>query len=302
MPLAPSLTLGPILFNWDAATWSDFYARIADEAPVDVVAIGEVVCAKRLPFYADRLPAAVERLERAGKTVLLSSLALVTLPRERRQTEELALDDDAEIEVNDLTALAHLDGRRFTVGPFVNVYNEATLAFLAARGASRVCLPPELPLRSVTTLAGAAAGLGMSTEVWAFGRLPLALSGRCYHARLEGLTKDNCRFVCALDPDGRAVDTVDGDHFLAVNGIQTLSHAHASLLGDLTTLLAAGVTSFRLSPQSCDMVEVARLFRRTLDQALAPAEAQAALARLLPTASFANGFLEGADGASYVVT
>lgn len=300
MTATPTLTLGPVLFNWDADSWSDFYARIADEAPVDTVAIGEVVCAKRLPFYADRLPTAVERLERAGKEVVLSSLALVTLPRERRQTADLATDDGPEVEVNDLTALAHLDGRPFTVGPFVNVYNEATLAYLAGRGARRVCLPPELPLTSIATLAGAAGGRGVAIEVWAFGRLPLALSGRCYHARLHGLTKNNCRFVCAEDRDGREVDTLDGEPFLAINGIQTLSHAHASLLGDLPALLGAGVTSFRLSPQSCDMVEATRLFRRTLDREVAPGEAQAELARLLPAASFANGFLEGPNGAAFV--
>ena len=52
-----ALTLGPLQFNWSAEVLSDFYARIADEAPVDQVVIGEVVCSKRLPFYEDRLPA-----------------------------------------------------------------------------------------------------------------------------------------------------------------------------------------------------------------------------------------------------
>lgn len=297
--ISPTLTLGPVLFNWDADTWSDFYARIADEAPVDTVAIGEVVCAKRLPFYADRLPAAVERLERAGKQVLTSSLALVTLPRERRQTRELSSAEDVVVEVNDLTALAHLQGRPFAVGPFVNIYNEATLALLAARGAARICLPPELPLASIATLAEAARQHGVTLETWAFGRLPLALSGRCYHARLHGLAKDSCQFVCALDPDGRDVATLDGEPFLAVNGIQTLSHAYASLLNDLEALLEAGVTGFRLSPQACDMVGVATLFRRALDRIDEPEAAQAALARLLPEARFANGFLHGPNGAAF---
>ncbi|MCP3056298.1 U32 family peptidase, partial [Aurantimonas sp. LRZ36] len=35
------LTLGPVLYNWPADEWSDFYARIADEAPVDRVVVGE---------------------------------------------------------------------------------------------------------------------------------------------------------------------------------------------------------------------------------------------------------------------
>ena len=76
------LTLGPVLFNWEPAAWRDFYFRIADEAPVDTVAVGEIVCSKRLPLYAEHLPAVLDRLASAGKTVLLSSLILVTLDRE----------------------------------------------------------------------------------------------------------------------------------------------------------------------------------------------------------------------------
>ena len=42
-----ALTLGPLQFNWSAEAFYDFYARIADEAPVDKVVIGELVCSKR---------------------------------------------------------------------------------------------------------------------------------------------------------------------------------------------------------------------------------------------------------------
>ena len=41
-------------------------------------------------------------------------------------------------------------------GPFVNVYNEGTLAYLARRGAVRVTLPFELPATALRALAGAA--------------------------------------------------------------------------------------------------------------------------------------------------
>lgn len=300
MPERPTITLGPLLFNWTAERWSDFYARIADEAPVDRVCLGEVVCSKRLPFFIDRLPDAIERLQRAGKQVILSSLALVTLKRERRLCADLAASGGLEIEVNDLTMLAHLPrGRPFTVGPLINVYNEATLAYLAQRGATRACLPPELPLPSIETLAGAAASCGIEAEVWAFGRVPLAISGRCYHARLHGLAKDNCQFVCGEDPDGLKVETLDGEDFLAINGVQTLSFAHCNLLSDLALLQAAGVTSFRLSPHSADMVAIAELFRQTLDGTLDGAEAVERLAAMLPGARFANGFLAGASGADF---
>lgn len=290
----PALTLGPLLFNWAADEWIDFYARIADEAPVDRVCLGEVVCSKRLPLYFDRIPDAIERLQRGGKTVVLSSLALVTLEREREMCADFAANGDVELEVNDLTMLAHLaPARRFAVGPLVNVYNEAALGFLGERGATHVCLPPELPLASVGVLAEAAAGLGVETEVWAFGRVPLAISGRCYHARIHGLSKDSCQFVCGEDIDGLDVETLDGENFLAVNGVQTLSSTHYNLLGDLHRLCAAGATSFRLSPHSCDMVAVAALFRAALDRELDGEEATHELAALLPEADLSNGLLAG---------
>ena len=38
------LTLGPNLFNWAPEQWRDFYFRIADEAPVETVYLGETIC------------------------------------------------------------------------------------------------------------------------------------------------------------------------------------------------------------------------------------------------------------------
>ena len=41
-----------------------------------------------------------------------------------------------------------------------------------------------------------------ATEAWAFGRLPLAFSARCFTARHHHLNKDDCGFRCLEDPDG----------------------------------------------------------------------------------------------------
>lgn len=288
------LTLGPVLYHWSPERWRDFYYRMADEAQIDVVVVGEAVCSKRAPFKQDYLPAVIERLEGAGKRVLHASLILVSLSRERRQTRELMQDGEAELEINDLTCLAGLAAKPFAVGPFVNVYNEAAAGFLAARGATRICLPPELPLPAVTAIAAAVPQLVI--EVFAFGKMPLAISARCYHARAHRLTKDNCRFVCENDPDGMSVKTLDGAGFLSVNGVQTLSDSCASLLCDLPALGRAGVASLRLSPQCCDMVAVARLFRDVIDERIDPQEAEGRLGEIYPEVPFSNGFLHGAPG------
>ncbi|SDT57033.1 ubiquinone anaerobic biosynthesis protein UbiV [Bradyrhizobium canariense] len=289
------LTLGPILFNWEPDVWRDFYFRIADEAAVDAVAVGEVVCSKRMPFFDVHLPAVVERLTAAGKQVLMSSLALITLERERRHTEELARDHSFLVEANDISCIAHLAGRPHVTGPFVNVYNEGTARWFAAQGARRICLPPELPLESIAAVA--AATPQVEIEVFAFGRAPLAISARCYHARLHKLSKDNCRFVCAGDADGLPVDTLDDERFLVINGVQTLAYACTNLIADTDDLVKAGVASLRLSPQHCDMVAVARTFRDVLDGRVVPEEGMRRLNAIYPNVSSTNGFLRGRPAA-----
>jgi len=299
-PVRMAISLGPVLFHWPGGRLEDFYARIADEAPVDRVFIGEVVCSKRLPRVAESLARAVARLQRGGKEVILSTLALFTRDGERRSLSGLIDETSLALEVNDISALDAVRGRAFTIGPFVNVYNESTLAFLAQSGARRFCLPPELPLRSIAILARAAAMRGLGAEVIGFGRLPLALSGRCYHARLHGTRKDACQFVCETDPDGRAVTTLDGTPFLAVNGVMTMSHGAMSAIEDLPAIAAAGVDSIRLSPQSCDMAGVATTFRAVLDGAREAEWGRRRLEDLLPFARFANGFLHGAPGIAHI--
>lgn len=292
------LSLGPVLYLWQSDEWRDFYFRIADEAPVDTVTLGEVVCSKRQHFIAPHLDAVVERLERAGKTVRLASLALVTLPREQRAVRNLAARDDITIEVNDLSGLSALHGRPHAIGPLVSVYSSETARFLARQGAAAICLPPEMPLASITTIAGAVPEVGI--EVFAFGRVPLAMSARCAHARVRGLTKDSCNFVCGNDPDGLVVDTLDKQNFLALNGIQTMSYACHTALAEAMSLIGNGVHSLRLSPQCCDMVAVAQVFRDVMDGELGPEEGMKRLDAVYPDVPFANGFLHGEPGAELV--
>jgi collagenase-like PrtC family protease len=291
------LTLGPVLYNWKPELWRDFYFRIADEAPVDVVVVGEVVCSKRSPFLDPHIPEVVERLSNAGKTVLMGSLTLMSLPRERKAMLELAGDDQLTMEVNDLTCLGMLGGKPHAIGPFVNIYNEATAKYFATRGATRICLPPELPLSAIRAIAQSQPDV--TFEVFAFGRVPLAISARCYHARLNKLSKDNCKFVCEQDPDGLAVTTLDDEPFLAMNGVQTLSYTCASLLGDIDKLRDAGAGSLRLSPQQCDMVAVAQLFRDAIDGKVDASEGAQKLSAIYPLKQ-SNGFLYAKPGAAFI--
>ncbi|MCV2865120.1 ubiquinone anaerobic biosynthesis protein UbiV [Albidovulum sediminicola] len=290
------LTLGPIAYHWSAERRRDFYARIADEAPIDEVYLGEVICSKRAPFFEADLPATLERLERGGKTVILSSLAEVMLKRERKATADLAELASPEIEINNAAGLYARGDRPHRVGPFMNAYNEAAIAWMASRGATHVCLPGELPAPSIDVAAQAARALGLGVEVQVFGRASLAVSARCYHARAHHRTKDNCQFVCEEDPDGMPLRTSDDRPILRVNGIQTQSESYIDLLPEMGRLIADGVTHLRLMPQAVDMVAVAGLYREALDGRQTVAAAEEGLRALCGNVAFSNGFYHGAAG------
>lgn len=292
----PKLTLGPIPFHWPAERKLDFYARIADEAPVDTVYVGEVLCSKRAPFFVPHVPEVAERLRRGGKRVVLSSLAEVMLPRERQMTADLCADLDYEIEANDGAALFHLSGRPHRIGPMMNVYNERTLAYLAARGASHVTLPTELPGTSAAIISGHARDIGVGIEVQVFGRASLAISARCYHARAHGRIKDNCQFVCEEDPDGMPLITLEGRPLLAINGIQTLSHAYVCLHSEITDMAKMGITHLRLMPQALDMVAVANVFHDLCEQHIDAIDAENRLQAIGSLPPLTNGFWHGAPG------
>jgi collagenase-like PrtC family protease len=289
------LTLGPLLFHWPVAKRRDFYYRIADEAEVDTVYLGEVVCSKREPFYEDEVEDWAERLRAGGKQVVRSTLALMTLDREVAATRRLA-EAGALVEANDVACLQALHGKPHVIGPYINVFNEGAADALLRTGAVRVVLPVEIAAPAVRVLAPRLP----ECELLVFGRQPLAVAMRCYHARSHGLTKDACQFVCGNDHDGLAADTIDGQGLLTINGTQTMSNGYLVLLQEMAALRALGVTHFRLSPQDVDMVAVARLHRTVLDGRMAGEEAARALSDLTGDVPWQNGFLHGREGLAWV--
>ena len=70
------LALGPILYYWPRDRVLDFYAQVA-QWPLDIVYLGEAVCGRRhelrLPDWLD----IAERLQQAGKEVVLASQPLI---------------------------------------------------------------------------------------------------------------------------------------------------------------------------------------------------------------------------------
>ncbi len=293
-----SLSLGPLYFNWPSARLLDFYAQIADECPVDRVYLGEIVCGKRGPLTQAAVVCAAERLERAGKTVIWSTLISPVNRRERHLTEELVRDGH-NVELNDFGGLTSRDGNTFTAGPFLNIYNENTALMLQQMGCTRWCPPVELSLQSISEIARHCPGLEI--ELFGFGRLPLAHSGRCYHARQHKLNRDSCRYVCEQDPDGCRVSTLDGTAFIAFNGVQTLSDGLQLCTETSESLRMAGISALRLSPHSVGIVEVANGLRQFLDGNSSVAEmVETVRASTLPL-PLVNGYLAGKAGLEWTI-
>lgn len=288
--MTTKLTLGPVLFNWKAELWRDFYFRAADEWDVDTVYVGEVICSKRSPFFEPYYGEVAERLSAAGKKVVFSTLSEIMIPRERKMTASMCALNEYPVEANDAAALFHLRGKPHYIGQYVNTYNEDTMAHLVRNGAQHFTFPSELYAEALQALVMEAKKREATTEIMVFGRAPLALSARCYHARAYDRIKDNCQFVCENDPDGMELKTADGKPFLAVNGVQTLSHTYLNLLQEIPTMLQWGVTHFRLSPHSTDMGHILGIFRSVAHQQLAPQEAVAMLQATSPDLHFSNGF------------
>lgn len=289
------LALGPLLYCWPRQTVLTFYARIA-RLPIDVVCLGEVVCARRHTLRTDDWVALARDLAAAGKEVVLSTQALIESESDLRTMRRVAENDAFLIEANEIGAVRVRAGRPFVAGPHLNVYNGATLAWLAELGATRWVMPVELSREALRGLQRERPA-GIQTEVFAWGRLPLAFSARCFTARHYDLAKDNCELRCLDDPDGLALATREGEPFLTLNGIQTQSAQVYDLSGALDDLQALGVEVVRLSPQSTGMIEIINAFRAALEGRIPPVEASRALAPHAPLRC--NGYWHGIAGLEY---
>jgi collagenase-like PrtC family protease len=98
-------------------------------------------------------------------------------------------------------------------------------------------------------------------EVFAYGHLPLAYSARCFTARSEHKPKDKCEFVCIKYPDGRCVNSQEGQQVFVLNGIQTQSGYCYNLINELPGM-GGLVDVVRISPQSAETLATLEEFRQ----------------------------------------
>jgi collagenase-like PrtC family protease len=281
------LSLGPIQYYWPREKVLDFYRSI-ESTPVDIVYLGETVCSKRRLFRLGDWVEVAERLQSAGKEVVLSTLALLEANSELGHVRKLCTNGSFTIEANDMSAVQMLAGKtNFIGGASLNIYNPGTLKKLVGMGLTRWVMPVEL---SKSVLAGFQKKMpaGIESEVFSWGRLPIAYSARCYTARAHNVPKDACEYCCIDYPDGLMLSTRDDEDFLIINGIQTQSARVHNLVHELSGPVS-DIDIFRISPQSEHTEQVIALFDQVRSGALGADEASDEL-EALTSVGLCNGY------------
>nr|WP_319564489.1 U32 family peptidase [uncultured Rhodoferax sp.] len=293
------LALGPILYYWPHDDVLAFYEAVA-ASPVDIVYLGEAVCSRRHEVRLNDWLDIAQVLREAGKEVLLSTQVLIESGADVTTLHKVTANGTFMVEANDMGAVHCLEGKvPFVAGPHLNIYNLPTLQWLAPLGLHRWVMPLEMSRADLAVMQhGRPAGL--QTEVFAYGRMPLAFSARCFTARHCNLPKDDCQFKCLEHPDGLLMRTQENEEFLVLNGIQTQSARVQNLLPELTTMLSMGVDVARISPQAEHTVRILELFDGVIQGRLDATTANAELLTLMPEKP-CNGYWYGKPGLEQLV-
>lgn len=292
------LALGPVQYYWSREQIFDFYDQVCDW-PVNRVYLGETVCSRRRELTLQDWLEIAEKISCAGKQAVLSTQVLLESRVELRTLDRITAQADFLVEANDMGAVQQMQGRDFIAGPFLNIYNPPTLDVLSAQGACGWVMPLEMDQSGLATMLAHCPD-ELQTEVFAFGRMPLAFSARCFTARNRNLPKDNCQYVCLEHPDGLLLQTQEEQSFLNINGIQTQSAQVYNLIQELPQLQDMGVHWLRLSPQSQHMDEIVRFFSQVLQGEQQPDQA---LAEMLPflVAEPCNGYWHAQAGQEMIL-
>jgi collagenase-like PrtC family protease len=293
------IALGPLLYYWPRETVFAFYDAIAATS-VHTVYLGEAVCSRRHELkLADWLVIA-QQLQEAGKEVVLSTQVLIESGSDVTSMRRVVDNNQFLVEANDMGAVHCVQSNMpFVAGPHLNLYNLPSLKMMAELGAKRWVIPLEMAQGDLAFMQRGRPQ-GLETEVFAYGRMPLAFSARCFTARHNNLPKDDCRFSCIAHPDGLMLNTRESENFLVLNGIQTQSARVNNLITELASMRALGVDMIRISPQSRHTTDIIELFDDVLVGRRVATDALEAMRPMMP-AEPCNGYWYGKPGLEQMI-
>lgn len=231
----------------------DFGARHTAGNPVEDIA--------RLASYAHLFGA---RVYATLNTILYDS-ELAEAGRTAR--ELIAAEVDALI-IQDMAWLRMgLEGVEFHASTQTSNITSEDVAFLGRAGFRRVILERALSLGEIKDIRAATRA---ELEVFIHGAICVCYSGRCFMSRATGDRSGNrgqCSQPCRL-----AYDLTDGGRNVIMKGKHLLSVRDLDLSKHISSLLDAGVTSFKIEGRLKDVGYIKNTvshYRRILDKALA---------------------------------
>lgn len=294
------LSLGAIQYFWPRQTVEDFYQTHIN-SPVDIIYLGETVCSKRRFLKPAEWVDLAKELSNAGKQVVLSTLTLIEAKSDMAGVKRLCENGDIAVEANDMGAVQLMADQSlpFVGGPALNIYNAHTLKLLQQQGLMRWVMPVELDAKTLKDILADAEAMGLKdkieTEVFSFGRMPLAYSARCFTARFRNLPKDDCQLVCQDYPEGLPMDSQEGEQFFTINGIQTQSGKIQHLLPHWKQMQEIGVDIMRISPQPNHMSEVIQRYAQVINAESSDTDVESML-----SAPACDGYWRGESGMNYI--
>jgi len=234
-------SLGANQYYWPKQKTADFYQQAA-QSNADIIYLGETVCSKRRELRQPQWLELARELAKSNKQVVLSTMALLEAPSEVSLLKKYCDNGEFIIEANDVGAieLCHQNKVEFVCGQAINAYNSPALKSLLKLGMQRWVTPVELSKDLISAILTEMDGFNLrdkfEVETQAYGHLPLAYSARCFTARSENRSKDDCELCCIKYPSGRTADSQDDKQLFVLNGIQTMSGYCYDLRNDLASI------------------------------------------------------------------